>query len=337
MNPRELRKLGSSGLFVTALGLGGATLGNIRESISESQAGETVRTALDEGIAFFDTAPWYGLGLSEHRMGHALRARPRQSFVLSTKVGRLLRAPTDPDGYRHPTWPFGLRFEPYFDYSGAGLIRSYEDSLARLGLNRADVLVIHDLDFQYQRDEAGISRCFDQLENEGGFAMLRAMRNRGEIRAIGAGINTTGFIPRFLQRFDLDFFLVAMPYTLLDQDGLQELELCQERNVSVVIGAPFASGVLAGGQTYNYAPVTPGVRERAQRIREVCGRHEVPPGAAALQFVLAHPVVASVIPGPSSPEEVRANVEWVQHPIPAALWDSLLAEGLIHARSPVPT
>jgi D-threo-aldose 1-dehydrogenase len=163
------------------------------------------------------------------------------------------------------------------------------------------------------------------------------MRNRSEIRAIGAGINTTGFIPRFLQRLDIDFFLVAMPYTLLDQDALAELELCRERGVSVVIGAPFASGILAGGEGYNYGAAPPAVQERATRIREVCERHGVPLGAAALQFVLAHPVVASVIPGPSSPVEVRANVDWVQHPIPAGLWEALLAEGLIRAWSPVPT
>jgi D-threo-aldose 1-dehydrogenase len=162
------------------------------------------------------------------------------------------------------------------------------------------------------------------------------MRNRSEVHAIGAGINTTGFIPRFLDRFDMDFFLVAMPYTLLDQDGLAELDLCAARGVSVVIGAPFASGVLVGGQTYNYAAVTPSVRDRAARIREVCESHSVPPGAAALQFVLAHPAVASVIPGPSAPEQVRQNFHWVSQPIPAALWSSLKSEGLLNAEAPVP-
>lgn len=258
MDPLEPRALGNTGLQVSALGLGGATLGNIGEAIPESQSEATILAAYAGGTTFFDTAPWYGLGLSEHRFGRVLREKPRESFVLSTKVGRLLRPPADRDRYRHPTWPAGLGFEPFFDYSAAGLARSHEDSLARLGLNRVDVLVIHDLDFGYQRDEVGIARCFDQLTRDGGFALLRAMRNGSEIRAIGAGIDTTGFIPRLLERFDIDFFLVAMPYTLLDQDGLEELNLCAARGVSVVIGAPFASGVLVGGLTYNYTAATPG-------------------------------------------------------------------------------
>jgi D-threo-aldose 1-dehydrogenase len=339
VHPRELRQLGASGVAVTALGFGGATLGDIHGSIDESQAERTIEAAIDSGIAFFDTAPWYGLGLSEHRMGRVLRSKPRESFVLSTKVGRLLRRPVDPARYASPTWPHGMAFEPRFDYSGVGLMRSYEDSLARLGLNRVDALLVHDVDFLYQSDEDGIARCFAQLENEGGFAALQALRARGEVGAIGAGINATGFIPRFLERFEMDFFLVAMPYTLLDQDALREFELCRERGVSVVIGAPFASGILAGGGggTYDYGEPNAAVRDRTTRLRAVCERYGVPLGAAALQFVLAHSVVASVIPGPNSPEQVHANLDWVQEPIPSALWENLFAEGLIRPGTPVPS
>jgi D-threo-aldose 1-dehydrogenase len=339
VDPLERRHIGRTDLEVTALGFGGATLGDIREPISEEQADATLQAALDAGIGYFDTAPWYGLGKSEHRFGHVLRNAPRERFTLSTKVGRVLFAATAP-GARHPAWPHGLPFGLRFDYTRAGVLRSCEDSLQRLGMARVDALLIHDLDFGYHGSEAGVAARFAELDSGGGFAALVELKARGEIAAIGAGINATGLIPRFLERFDLDFFLVAMPYTLLNQDGLAELDECHRRGVSVVIGAPFASGILALGAgpraTYGYRPPDDEVRERAARIGAVCSRHGVPAGAAALQFVLAHPAVASVIPGPNTPEQVRANVEWVRWPIPPALWDELKAEGLLRAAAPVP-
>ena len=337
MNPLELRQLGTTSLKVTALGLGGATLGDIQAAIPESQADATVEAAFESGVTYFDTAPWYGIGKSEHRMGHVLRTKPRDTFVLSTKVGRVLKPLSAGAANPHPMWPHGLSFEARFDYTGPAVVRSHEDSLARLGVSRVDALLIHDLDLGHHGDEAGVAARFAELESGGGFAALKSLRNGGQIAAIGAGINVTGFIPRFLDRFDMDFFIVAMPYTLLNQDALEEFELCRARGVGVVIGAPFASGLLAGGSTYGYRAANAAVVERAARIRAICDRHDVPLGAAALQFVLAHPVVASVIPGPNSPEQFQANLAWLQHPIPAALWDDLRSEGLIRREAPTPS
>src|SRR5215510_10438183 len=222
MDPFLSRPIGTTSLHVTQLGLGGATLGDMRESISEAEASATIEAAHAAGIGYFDTSPWYGNGKSELRFGHVLRTKPRASFVISTKVGRVHGRPADPDNYRHPGWAFGLPFEPRFDYTRDGVFKSYEMSLARLGLNRVEALLIHDLDPRHQRSDEGVARAFDQLESGGGWRALAELKERGEIAAIGAGVNLVGMIPRFPQRWPLDFFLVAMPYTLLDQGGLAE-------------------------------------------------------------------------------------------------------------------
>lgn len=212
-------------------------------------------------------------------------------------------------------------------------------SLARLGLNRLEALLIHDLDPGHQRTEEAVAAALATLEKDG-YRALADLKARGEIMAIGAGVNVTGMIPRFLERFPIDFFLVAMPYTLMDQSGLAELNLCREKSVSVVIGAPFASGILAvgpqPGATYGYRTARDQVMEKAARIQAVCTRHGVPMGAAELQFVFGHPSVASVIPGPVSTEQVRTNLAWMQTAVPGSLWTELKAEGLIAADAPVP-
>ncbi len=341
MDPLALSRIGATELQVTRLGFGGATLGDARERIDEPRSVATIESAYVAGIAYFDTAPWYGTGKSEHRFGHVLRTRPRDSFTLSTKVGRILVRPEDPAGFSPERWVGGLPFVVQFDYTYAGVMRAYEDSLQRLGLNRVDALLIHDLDFGYHGDEAGVRARFDELDAGGGYRALRELKERGEIRAIGAGINVTGFIPRFLERFDLDVFLVAMPYTLLAQDALDaELPLVQARGASVVIGAPFASGILARGPddqpTYGYRPAESPIVERTRRIQEVCARYGVPLGAAALQFPFGHPSVASIIPGPNSPEQVRANLDWMRLEIPPDLWAELKAEGLLRPDAPTP-
>jgi D-threo-aldose 1-dehydrogenase len=340
MDPFQRRRVGNTAFRVPQLGMGGASLGDMRESLPEAVAAATIEAAHAAGIGYFDTSPWYGNGKSELRFGHVLRTRPRASFVISTKVGRVHGRPADPDSYRHPGWAFGLPFEPRFDYTGDGVLKSYEMSLARLGLNRVEALLIHDLDPRHQRSEEGVARALDQLENGGGFRALADMKARGEIAAIGAGINLAGMIPRFLARWPIDFFLVAMPYTLLDQGGLEELDMCAERGVSVVIGAPFASGILARGPqpdaTYDYRPAKPEIIAKAERIAAVCARHDVPLAAAALQFPFGHASVVSVIPGPRSSEEVRLNLEWMRRDIPDALWTALAAEGLIRADAPMP-
>jgi D-threo-aldose 1-dehydrogenase len=340
MDPFLRRRIGATSFYVTQLGMGGASLGDMREILPEAQATATVEAAHAAGIGYFDTSPWYGNGKSELRFGHVLRTKPRDSFVISTKVGRVHARPADPDAYRHPGWVGGLPFEPRFDYTRDGVLKSYEMSLARLGLNRVEALLIHDLDPRHQRSEAGVGRGFDQLDAGGGYRALADLKARGEIAAIGAGINLAGMIPRFLERWPIDFFLVAMPYTLLDQGGLDELDMCAERGVSVVIGAPYASGILVRGPRpdalYDYRPATPEVLVRAQRIFDVCRRHDVPLAAAALQFPFGHPSVAAVIPGPIAPEEVRSNLAWMRRDVPQALWAELGSEGLVRRDAPTP-
>ncbi len=341
MDPFETRRLGSTGVEVTRLGFGGATLGDAVEVIDEAQADLTVEAAYAAGIGYFDTSPWYGNGKSEHRLGRVLRTKPRGSFVLSTKVGRVYFRPSDPRTFSQARWAGGLPFDLRFDYTRDGVLRSYEDSLMRLGLNTVDALLIHDLDLRHQRTEEGVRASFDQLDAGGGYAALAKLKAQGEIGAIGAGINHTGMIPPFLERFEIDFFLVAMPYTLLDQPALAaELPLCLERGASVVIGAVFASGILArgpdAGALYAYQPAEATVLERTRRIEAVCARHGVPLAAAALQFPLHHPATASVIPGPNGPAQVRANLEHMRRTIPADLWAELKAGRLIDPAAPTP-
>jgi D-threo-aldose 1-dehydrogenase len=239
-------------------------------------------------------------------------------------------------------WRGGLPFSPTFDYTREGVLHSYEQSLLRLGLPSVDALLIHDIDEGHQGSAAGVEKRLGELAGSGGYEALARLKASGEIAAIGAGVNRIGMIPKFLERFDLDFFLLAMPYTLLNQDALdEELPLCLARGVSIVIGAPFASGILASGAvsnaSYGYQPAPGAMVDKTQRIASVCERHRVPLGAAALQFPLAHPAVVSIIPGPSSADQVRANVKWIAHAIPAAFWDELKEKGLLRKDAPVPT
>jgi D-threo-aldose 1-dehydrogenase len=341
MDPFLRRRIGETSFEVTQLGMGGASLGDMRESIPEAQAIATLEAAHAVGIGYFDTSPWYGNGKSELRFGHVLRTKPRESFVLSTKVGRVHARPANPDTYRHPGWAGGLPFEPRFDYTREGILKSYEMSLARLGLNRVEALLIHDLDPRHQKSEEGVAAGLRQLEAGGGWQALADLKARGEIAAIGAGVNLVGMIARFLERWSVDFFLVAMPYTLLAQEGLEELEMCAERGVSIVIGAPYASGILVrgpqGGALYDYRPAKPETVAKAERIATICRRHDVPLAAAALQFPFGHGSVASVIPGPVATEEVSRNPAWMRLDIADALWADLKAAGLIRGDAPTPS
>ena len=341
MDPFLKRRVGSTALEVTQLGMGGASLGDAREIYPEAQAEATLEAAHAAGVGYFDTSPWYGNGKSELRFGRVLRTKPRDSFVLSTKVGRVYFRPSEAATYAHPRWLGGLPFDLRFDYTRDGVLRSYEQSLIRLGINTVDALLIHDLDPRHQKSEEGVTAALAQLEAGGGYSALAALKKEGQIKAIGAGVNHVGMIPRFLERFEIDFFLVAMPYTLLEQEALDgELQLCEARGVSVVIGAPFASGILARGPSpgalYRYAPAEPDILLKTQRIAAVCARHNVPLAAAALQFPFGHPSVVSIIPGPVTAEEVRLNLASMHLPIPSALWQDLKRDGLIRQDAPVP-
>ena len=345
MDPTAQRILGKDGLYVTQLGFGGAPLGDPTVPTPEPQAQATLAAAWEAGIRMFDTAPWYGATKSEHRIGHFLRSVPREDYVLSTKVGRIFTRPSDPARFAATEfatrWRHGLPFVLRFDYSGQGIRRSYEDSLQRLGLNRVDCLVIHDLDPRHQKGEDGVRRALEQLDGGGGFAELASLRSRGEIRAIGAGVNHVGMIPRLLERFDIDYFLIAMPYTLLDQEALDdELPLCEKRGAKVVIGSVFASGILATGPDataqYGYSEAPAPVVEKVQRLIELCDKHDTSLPAAALQFPLAHPAVVSVIPGAVSPSQINANVAAFRTEIPGQFWADLKREGLVRADAPLP-
>ena len=334
------RRLGRTGLEVSAMGLGAAPLGELFEKVSDDEADAVVAAALDEGFTLFDTAPWYGHGLSEHRIGRPLRALDPASYVLSTKVGRVYSRPAVGTTYQSVgDWVGGLRFDLRFDYGANGIMRSYEDSLQRLGLSQVDLLVIHDLDSGYH-DPVALAAHRNALES-GGWAELEALRASTEIAGIGAGINDHRMMGWFLDRFDLDFFLVAMPYTLLDQAALKvELARCAERDIAVVIGAPFASGLLAAEPsdkaTYGYAPADAEIVSRARSIAGICAAHGVPLAAAALQFPLAHPTVAAVIPGATRTGMVTENAASLSFEIPDLLWQELIAEGFIDAQAPVP-
>ena len=321
MDPLKTRLLGRTGLEVTQLGFGGAQLGEYDRRIPEAKAQGAIGAAYEAGINFWDTSPYYGHGLSEHRLGYYLREQPRDSFILQTKVGRVFSRPaSDPMNVDVSPWIGGLPFIFRFDYSYDGIMRSYEDSLQRFGLNRVDLLVIHDLDAEELGSEDAVDHHLKQLDSSG-FKALDNLRAVGEIKGVGVGLNVLGMIPRFLERFDIDVFLVAMPYSLIDQTGLdRELAICSEHNIGIIKGAPYASGVLATGpesdSTFNYTPTPLPVLDKVRRIQLVCDRHGVHLRAAALQFLLGHESVATVIPGMTSKWEVLDNLAMLEADIP---------------------
>jgi D-threo-aldose 1-dehydrogenase len=340
MDPLARRRLGKSGVELTAMGFGGAPLGELFTRVSDADAEATLATAWDQGIRYFDTAPWYGRGQSEHRCGRFLYRQPRADFILSTKVGRILKAPRHPERFDTGFWAGGLHFDHVFDYSYDGIMRSFEDCLQRLGMNRIDLLVIHDLDFWHHEVEAKVQAYLGQLAVSG-WRALDELKTAGLIRGIGAGINELGMIPRFLDLVDLDFFLLALRYTLMEHDTLDvELPYCQRRDVGIVIGGVFSSGITAtgpvAGAKYNYADATPEVVAKVERIAAVCARHGVALPAAALQFPLGHPAVTSVIPGGFTPAHIEANLGHMRAEIPAAFWAELQHERLIRADAPLP-
>jgi len=341
----EKRAVAKTGLTLPPMGLGCVFLGDPDGPTDDAHMQETLKTAWDGGVRYFDTAPWYGNTKSEHRLGHFLRQMPRDDFVISTKVGRVYSRPENPQTFHESRWMArwkgGLPFDLRFDYTGDGVKRSYEDSLTRLGLTQVDALAIHDLDLKHHGDWDNVTRYLDQLSNDGGYRALRDLKDAGEIKAIGVGVNHTGMIPAFLDRFEIDYFLVAMPYTLLDQPALDEdLVRARVAGSSVIIGAVFASGILATGSEnpgiYDYQTPTDDVIGRVRGMEAACKKHGVTLPAAALQFPLAHPLVASVIPGADTPARVRQNLANIAAPIPAAFWQELRQSGLIRGDAPIP-
>jgi D-threo-aldose 1-dehydrogenase len=338
-DPSERRRLGATRVEVTRLGLGGAPLGGLYTAVDDDEAAATIRHAWDIGVRYFDTAPLYGYGSAERRMGRVLREHARDEFTLSTKVGRVIIPDTDiqtgadvdrqeHDGRENAFYVGTDRVRPVFDYSSDGVVRSIEESLERLGLDRIDIALIHDPDDHW---EAAI---------DGAYPALARLREAGVVGAIGAGMNQSAMLARFAREGDFDVFMVAGRYTLLDQEALADLlPLCRERGISVIVGGVMNSGILADpkpGSRFNYVPAEAHLVERAQRLASVCARYGVPLKAAAIQFPLAHPTVESIVAGVRRIDHLDEYPALFRLPIPGDLWDELRAERLLPAEAPTP-
>jgi len=331
------QRIGATDLSVATLGFGGAPVGNLYTALTDEEAEATIVAALDSGINYFDTAPLYGHGLSEHRIGHVLRYRPRDEFVISTKVGRRL-LPADPATLDYGQFPGCLPFRPEFDYSFDGTMRSFEDSLHRLGLHRVDIVLIHDIDRWTHKTSEETEKCFQQAMN-GAYPALHRLRSEGVIGAIGAGVNEWQVCQRLATAGDFDCFLLAGRYTLLEHEALESfLPLCELKSIGVIIGGPYNTGILATGAAagayYNYESAPEDILQRVRRIERLCAAYDVSLPAAALQFPLFHPAVAAVIPGARNEAEVSENVQWMEAEIPAAFWEEMKREGLVPEHAP---
>ncbi|MCY4179109.1 MAG: aldo/keto reductase [Litoreibacter sp.] len=326
---------------LTHMGFGGAPLGNLYRKISEEEAQATLQAAYDAGIRFFDTAPQYGLGRSECRFGEAIRRNGRDTLQLSTKIGRLL-VDCEPDEVTPEAFVDVPQKRIVFDYTYDGVMRSYEASRERIGVENADVLLIHDVDVFSQGSQEASDAKVRELFDGGGYRALDELRSAGDVAAIGAGVNEWQVCERLLGLGDFDGFLLAGRYTLLEQEALDSfLPLCVARDVGIILGGPYNSGILASGPVpgakFNYADAPPEILERTRQIQAVCAAHDTPLIAAALQFVMGHPAVKTVIPGAMSADEVRANVEVFKTDIPDGLWSDLRSEGLIRPDAPLPS
>jgi D-threo-aldose 1-dehydrogenase len=339
METRKMRA-GKGALDLTVLGFGGAPLGNLFTAVSEAEAEATLEAAWDNGIRVYDTAPLYGFGLSEERFGRVLSKTKRGDFVLSTKIGRLLEdcRPEEVPEYNFVSTP-NRKFR--YDYSYDAVMRSHEESLKRLNTDRVDILLVHDVDVSTHGTKEAAEAKIRELFDKGGYRALEELRDSGAVKAIGGGLNEWEVCERLLALGDFDCFLLAGRYTLLEQEALDSfLPLCEERNVGIILGGPFNSGILATGPVqgsyYNYQPAPPDILARVARIDAVCIAHGVRLIEAALQFVLGHAAVKTVIPGANSAAQVENNVRLLSAKIPPALWSELKSEGLVRQDAPVP-
>ena len=335
------RKIGNTDLEVVTLGLGCASMGNLYRPVTDVQTKETAQCALDAGLRYLDTAPYYGFGLSERRVGDVLRREPRDSYILSTKVGRLLRPCGLVDknvarfGFHSP-----MPFEPVYDYSYDGIMRSHEDSLQRLGLNRIDILYIHDIG---RATHGSANTRLFKIAMESGYKALDELRSSGQISAFGLGVNEYEVCEEAMEYGDFDCFLLAGRYTLLEQDALDTfLPKCTARNASVIIGGVYNSNILVLGTKskqqlyYDYETAPPAIIERVRRLETVCDEFQVSLPAAALQFPLACPAVAGIIVGMGKPQRIAHTLELFTSYLPAEFWQTLRAEGLLHPSAPIP-
>jgi D-threo-aldose 1-dehydrogenase len=334
MEPQQ-KGLGRTGLKLSTLGFGGTGLGNMYTAMSEGEAIETLDAAYASGLRYFDTAPLYGHGLSELRLGSGLRRFADSAPVVSTKVGWRLK-PTFGEPSGAGLFQDITAFSRFNDYSYDGVMRSFEDSLNRLGAQAVDILLIHDVDRRNQGDR--LPEVF-RAAMTGAYKALVSLREQGLVKAIGCGLNEWETCQQFAEAGDFDCFLLAGRYTLLEQESLKSfLPLCERRGIGIVLGGPYNSGILASGAVksawFDYAPATDAVLSKVAAIEVVCARHNVPLKAAAIQFPLHHPCVASVIPGARSPAELAENLRMLRAPVPTHFWRDLKSRSLLDDAAP---
>ena len=334
-------QLGNTQLIISQLGFGCAAIGNLYQATTDEDAYDAIHSSIKAGINYFDTAPLYGLGLSERRLGDVLRTYDRDKYLVSTKAGRLLT----PDKSAHTNelrlgFNTPMPFKAHYDYTYDGIMRSFEDSLTRLGLAEIDILLIHDLGAQTHAEHD--EYYFQQLASSG-YKALRELRDNKLISAIGLGVNETEICMRAMTLGQFDCFLVAGRYTLLEQAALNDfLPQCSQHGASVIIGGPYNSGILATGVTnssnpmYNYEKAPERIIKKVAHLEQVCKKFKVDLAAAALQFPLAHPSVSAVIPGLDSPQRVVDTLALFNQSIPFEFWQELRETGLVAADSPLP-
>lgn len=337
---RTLNRLASQCLEISELGFGTAPLGNLYKPISDDEANDALEDAWDAGIRYYDTAPLYGLGLSETRLNRFLRTKPRSEYILSSKVGRLMARSEEADRTGIGKWFNVPSRKERYDYSYDGVMRSVEFSYERLGVSKIDILYVHDLCvFTHGSKKASEERVTEFFEN-GGYAAMLKLREEGVVSAIGGGINEWEVCQTLAERGDFDVFLLAGRYTLLEQTALDTfLPLCEKRGIKIVTGGPYNSGILATGPVkgafYNYDTASQSIIDRVAAIERVCTSHGVSLKAAALQFPLFHSTHLSVVPGAQSAEELNNNLEVYKAVIPSSLWSDLKTEGLLRQDAPV--
>lgn len=334
----ERRPVGSTGLAISKIGFGGAPLGDVKRSPSWADAQRLLDAVWKSGIRYFDTAPFYGAGLSERRIGDFLRDKPRDEYVLSTKVGRLL-VPDRAYAMERYGDPSAVPFRPVYDYTYDGVMKSYEMSLQRLGLESIDILFLHDLGRMAQRENH--EATFRQATEGGGIRALDDLRSSGAVRAIGAGVNEWPIIDQLMDHGRFDVFLLANRYTLLDQEVIDTLfPRIQREGVAIVDGAPLNSGILATGPVpgamFDYAPASEAILEKTRRIKALTDKYGTTLIRAALAFPLGHPAITSIIPGYNRIEEFDDNMAGYRLQIAPQLWDELREAGLVHKDAPSP-
>jgi len=326
------RTIGKTSLAVTELGLGCAAMAGNHRPVADDDIAGAIDEALQQNIRYVDTAPFYGFGRSEHFVGAGLRHR--DNYVLSTKAGRLL-APGYATDSVADEWPGSFPFHQIYDYSYDGVMRSYEDSLQRLGVSRIDILLLHDIGSMQHGESDNMPLFADAMS--GGYKALDELRSAGDISAIGLGVNEREVCLQAMEHGHWDAFLLAGRYTLLEQSPLDDLfPACEKAGTSIILGGPFNSGILVGGDTWNYAKAPAEVVTRVNAITQVCESHKVPLPAAALQFPLGSPLVSSVIPGPRSRSDMKQIIDWFSLNIPEGLWSDLKSAGLLHDDAPLP-